>query len=94
MGFLAKQPNGLYCYFDDIDDQPKKWNITEDDYISICVESAKKSALDTLENAEEFREVYESFIADDNMTENDFNNFLKEVGCNRKYEDLMGCWDD
>lgn len=23
MSFIAKQPNGLYCIFDDIDDQPK-----------------------------------------------------------------------
>lgn len=94
MGFIAKQPNGLYCYFDDIDDQPKKWNITEEEYIKSCVDSAKKNALDTLENAEDFRRVYESFIEDDKMTEDDFNKFLKEVGCNRKYENLMGFWDE
>lgn len=94
MSFLAKQPNGLYCIFDDIDDQPKKWNITKEDYIGMCVENAKKSALQALENAEDFRRVYESFMEDDNMTENDFNKFLKEVGCNRKYEDLMGFWDE
>lgn len=94
MSFLAKQPNGLYCIFDDIDDQPKKWNITEEDYIGMCVKSAKKSALQALDNAEDFRRVYESFMEDDNMTEDDFNKFLKEVGCNRKYEDLMGFWDE
>ena len=94
MGFLAKQPNGLYCYFDDIDDQPKKWNITEEDYVKSCVENAKKEATKTLKKARDFRKVYESFIADENMTEDDFNNFLKEVGCNRKYEDLMGFWDE
>ena len=94
MGFLAKQPNGLYCFFDDIDDQPKKWNITEEDYIKSCVENAKKNALETLENTEDFRRVYESFMEDDNMTEDNFDNFLKEVGCNRKYEDLMGVWDE
>ncbi len=54
----------------------------------------KKNAIEALNNAEDFREVYESFIEDDNMTESDFNKFLKEVGCNRKYEDLMGFWDD
>lgn len=94
MGFIAKQPNGLYCFFDDIDDQPKKWNITKDEYIKICVESAKKNAIEMLENAKDFREVYDSFIEDDNMTEDDFNNFLKEVGCNRKLDDLLGIWDD
>lgn len=94
MGFLAKQPNGLYCYFDDIDDQPKKWNITEEDYVKSCVENAKKEAIKTLKRAKDFRRVYESFIADDNMTEEDFDKFLKDVGCNRKYEDLMGVWDE
>lgn len=94
MGFLAKQPNGLYCYFDDIDDQPKKWNITEDEYIKLCVESAKKEAIKTLKRAKDFRRVYKSFIADDNMTEEDFDKFLKDVGCNCKYEDLMGVWDE
>lgn len=60
----------------------------------MCVENAKKSALHTLENAEDFRRVYESFMEDGNMTEDDFNKILKEVGCNRKYEDLMGFWDE
>lgn len=94
MSFVAKQPNGLYCIFDDIDDQPKKWNLTSEEYIESCVKKAKENAINTLNKAHEFREVYESFMEDENMTENDFNNFLKEVGCNRKYEDLMGFWDD
>lgn len=33
-------------------------------------------------------------MEDDNMTEDDFNDFLKQVGCNRKYEDLMSVWDE
>ena len=94
MGFIAKQPNGLFCFFDDIDDQPKKWNISKEEYVDMCIKNAKKSALETLKNAEDFRRVYESFVADDKMTEDDFNNFLKETGCNRKYEDLMHVWDE
>lgn len=94
MIFVAKQPNGLYCIFDDIDDQPKKWNLTREKYIQSCVEKAQKNAIQTLDNAHNFRDIYESFMEDENMTENDFNKFLKEVGCNRRYEDLMGFWDE
>lgn len=94
MSFVAKQPNGLYCIFDDIDDQPKKWNLTREEYIKSCIKKAKKNAIEVLENAHDFKDIYESFMEDENMTEDDFNKFLKEVGCNRKYADLMGLWDE
>ena len=94
MGFLAKQPNGLYCYVDDIDDQPTAWNLSESEYIESCIANAKIRARENLKNAHEFSDVYESFTADEKMSEEDFNTFLKEVGCNRKYEDLMGFWNE
>ena len=94
ISFVVKQPNGLYCIFDYIDAQPKKWNLTREEYIKSCIEKAKQNAIEVLDNAHDFRDVYESFMEDKNMTEDDFNKFLKKVGCNRKYEDLMGFWDD
>lgn len=94
MSFVAKQPNGLYCVFDDIDYHPKKWNLTREEYIKSCIKEAKQNAMEVLDDARDFRDVYESFMEDKNMTEDDFNKFLKEVGCNIKYEDLMGFWDD
>ena len=82
IGFIAQQPNGLYCVFDDIDDQPKEWNLTRKEYIKSCIRKAENNAINTLKNVHDFREVYESFVEDENMTEDDFNKFLKEVGCN------------
>lgn len=94
MSFIAKQPNGLYCIFDDIDDQPKKWNMSKEDYIKICIKNARKRAIQELKNAHEFKDVYDSFMQDENMTVEDFNKFLKEVGCKYDYDTLMGVWDD
>ena len=45
MGFIAKQPNGLFCFFDDIDDQPKKWNISKEEYVDMCIKNEEETNL-------------------------------------------------
>lgn len=49
-GIIAKQPNGLYCRISTIIDAPTHFNMTEQDYIDMCVERAKKEAENVLEN--------------------------------------------
>ena len=36
-GIIAKQPNGLYCRISTIIDAPTHSNMTEQDYIDLCV---------------------------------------------------------
>ena len=47
--FISKQPNGLYCRFSTIVDCPTDWNMTEEDYIELCAETAREEARRTLE---------------------------------------------
>jgi hypothetical protein len=91
---LIKQPNGLYCIFDTIDDQPKKWNITREEYISKCVKNAVKNAVKELSDAEYFRIACDYFMPDENMTVDDFNKFLKEIGCDRDLDFYLGTYDE
>lgn len=85
---IVKQPNGLYCIFDDIDDQPIEWNITPQQYIDAMVKKAKKEALSHLKHSRNIKYVYKNFCPDENMSENLFDNFLKEVGSNETYESI------
>ena len=43
-GFIAKQPNGLYCRFSTVVDTVTDWNMTEEDYINMRVEKAAEEA--------------------------------------------------
>lgn len=36
-GFIAKQPNGLYCRFSSIVDTVTDWNMTFDDYVKLII---------------------------------------------------------
>ena len=77
--FIAKQPNGKYCRFSSIVDCPTNWNMTEEDYIKLCMEKAKYEAIDILRNyLMPFEEVKDRFIPN-NMTEAEFNVFLEDV---------------
>lgn len=77
--FIAKQPNGLYCRFSTVVDCPTDWNMTEDDYIEMCKEKAEREARETLANyLQSFEMVKERFYPN-NMTEEEFEQFLKDV---------------
>lgn len=85
-GFIAKQPNGLYCRFSTIVDCPTDWNMTFDDYVKI-IENRGRLKLEAIEEANDivqnhlkpFQEVVERFVPN-NMPEEEFNEWLKSVG--------------
>ena len=77
--FIAKQPNGLYCRFSTVVDCPTHWNMTEEEYIEMCVERAKEEAIIMLKKGvRPFEEVVAHFIPN-NMTKTEFEKCLKEM---------------
>lgn len=84
-GLIAKQPNGLYCRISTVVDAPTHWNMTEQEYIDMRVEKAKKEAKDVLANY-----CYDFDVAlnrvrygkDTNMTTEEYEQFIKE--CNEE----------
>jgi len=83
-GFIAKQPNGLYCRFSTVVDTITNMNMTEEDYINYCVERAKEEAVreakDVLKHwIHPFEEVKNSFHPGNNTIE-EFNEMLHEMG--------------
>lgn len=86
---LVIQPNGLYCFCDEVDDTVTKWNITEKEYIRMVLKKARKNALNNLEHAEDIQIIYDNFIPDnDTMSKKEFNNFLKDIGSNETYDSI------
>jgi len=82
--FIAQQPNGLYCRFSTIVDCPTHWDMTEEEYINLkvemAIENAKREAKSILsKHLRPFDEVEERFI-DNNMTKEEFEQLLKEMG--------------
>lgn len=77
--FICKQPNGLYCRFSTVVDTITDYNMTEDDYIELCVERAKEEAKDVLKNyIRPFNWVKEYFFPN-NMSQEEFDKILKEM---------------
>lgn len=78
--FICKQPNGKYCRFSTVIDTVTHINMTEDEYIAMCVESAIEEARDVLENhLKPFEEVKKQFVPNNDTVE-EFNEYLKEMG--------------
>lgn len=78
--FIAKQPNGLYCRYSSIVDNITHHNMTEEDYIELCVERAKEEAKEILEKAQPFSEVLKSLYPDTRRDLRSMNKILKECG--------------
>lgn len=77
--FIAKQPNGLYCRFSTVVDCPTDWNMTEEDYIELCAEKAREEARFTLNHYTRPFEWVEEYFKPMNMTEEEFENCLREM---------------
>ena len=78
-GFICKQPNGLYCLDSMIVDCITHYNMTEDEYIELCVEEARKKARDVLDyGIRPLKLVIENF-APNNMSSEKFKAILKEM---------------
>lgn len=80
--FIAKQPNGLLCRFSSVVDCVTHYNMTEDDYVEMCAERARKEARFNLEKDKHFLRpfsmVKESFLPN-NMTEEEFEDICLEM---------------
>ncbi len=79
--FISKQPNGLYCRFSTIVDCPTHWNLTKEEYLNNETGTVpnREYGEDVLNNyLQPFSEVINSF-APNNMTQEEFENFLKDV---------------
>lgn len=78
--FIARQPNGLLCRFSTVVDTVTNYNMTDEEYIEMCAERARKEARETIESyTRPFEEVKNRFIAN-NMTQEEFNRILLEMG--------------
>ncbi len=77
--FIARQPNGLLCRFSTVVDTVTNYNMTDEEYIEMCAEKARKEAREIIENyTKPFEEVKNYFIAN-NMTQEEFNRILLEM---------------
>jgi len=80
--FIAKQPNGRLCRFSSVVDCITHYNMTEDDYIEMCAENARKEARYRLEKDKHFlypfSTVKEHFIPN-NMSEKEFEDICLEM---------------
>lgn len=88
--FIAKQPNGLYCRFSSVVDAVTNHNMTEEDYIELCVskwgKDGKETAIDTLKNdLFPFQEVLDRFSTA-NCDIEEFRSLLSEMGHTEHYE--------
>ncbi len=78
--FIARQPNGMLCRFSTVVDTVTHYNMTDEEYIEMCAERARKEARETIENyTRPFDEVKERFI-DNNMTKQEFEEILNKMG--------------
>ena len=87
-GFIARQPNGLYCRFSTIVDCITDYNMSFDDYVKIIMErgyskpKAEAVAKYIIKNhLHTFSEIIESFVPN-NMTEKEFSYILSNMGYN------------
>lgn len=87
-GLIAKQPNGLYCRISTVVDAPAHWNMTEQDYIDMCVKNAEEKAENALANyCYDFDVVLNRvrYGEDTNMTTEEYEKFIKD--CNTEVKE-------
>ena len=78
--FVTRQPNGLLCRFSSIVDCPTHYNMTEEEYIEMCAEKAREEARDVLEHHLKPFEWVKDYFVPENMTQEEFNRILQEMG--------------
>lgn len=100
-GFIAKQPNGLYCRFSSIVDTVTHWNMTKEDYVKVIMERgynkeyAKKEAEEVINDyLRPFRRVLESFRPINDTVE-EFTQWVKSVGYKEDdLDDWIKTWNE
>lgn len=79
MEFIARQPNGLLCRHSSIVDCITDYNLTDEDYVAMCMEKAKAEAYDVLKNhIRPFSDVEKCFV-ENNMSRQRFEELLMEM---------------
>lgn len=79
MSFVVRQPNGLLCRFSSVTDCPTHWNMTEGEYVALCMEKARDEARALIKNdLRPFEQVEESFVPN-NMTKKNFEMILEQM---------------
>lgn len=79
MSFVVRQPNGLLCRFSTITDCPTHWNMTDGEYVAMCMEKARDEARALIKNdLRPFEQVEESFVPN-NMTKKNFEMILEQM---------------
>lgn len=84
MSYIARHPNGLLCRFSSVVDAVTHYNMTEEDYIELRAEQARKEARQDLED-KRFIKSFDRVLEDtrfDNMSYNEWRGYLKEMGYN------------
>ena len=86
--FIVKQPNGKYARFSTVVDMVTDYDMTEEDYINICVEKAieqaKRDAEDVLKNCIHPFEDVIKYWEPNNQDYERFIQQLKEMGASEE----------
>lgn len=78
--FICKQPNGKFCRFSTVVDTITRYNMTEEDYIEMCVERARKEAKEVLSDyLYPFDMIYDYFEPN-NISVEEFCEELRAMG--------------
>ena len=77
--FIARQPNGLLCRFSSVVDCVTDYNMTEEEYIEMCAEKARKEARDVLDHYIKPFEMVDKCFFPNNMTVEEHKRIMKEM---------------
>ena len=77
--FIARQPNGLLCRFSSVVDCITDYNMTEEEYIEMCAEKARKEARDVPDHYMQPFELVDKRFYPNNMTVEEHKRIMKEM---------------
>ena len=77
--FIARQPNGLLCRFSSVVDCVTDYNMTEEEYIEMCAEKARKEVRDVLDHYIKPFEMVDRCFFPNNMTIGEHKRIMKEM---------------
>lgn len=77
--FISRQPNGLLCRFSTVVDTVTDYNMTDEEYIEMCAEKARKEARDTIENYIRPFEMVKEYFRPNNNTRKEFKKLIEEM---------------
>ena len=77
MSFIARQPNGLLCRHSSVTDCITDYNMTEEDYINVCIERAKEEAKSVLKDYVRDMQTVKDYFVPNNMTRVEFEAILE-----------------